>query len=62
MLIKCLFSMLGLQRNLFLFDWKLAWPMGYVYMCVSVCVPAKFIQDSCFIAFSSKVIDKYVFV
>lgn len=39
MLIKCLFGMLGLQRSLFLFDWKLAWHMGYVYICVcSVCV------------------------
>lgn len=48
--IKCMFSMLGLQRNLFLFDWKLTWHMGCIYiyicmcMCVYVCVfPAKFI-------------------
>lgn len=41
MLIKCLFGMLGLQRSLFLFDWKLAWHMGYVYIYVCVqCVCA----------------------
>lgn len=36
MLIKCRFGMLGLQRNLFLFDWKLTWHMGYVFIYVYV--------------------------
>lgn len=37
MLIKCLFSTLGWQGNLFFFDWKqLAWHMGCV--CVYVYV------------------------
>lgn len=62
MLIKCRFSMLGLQRNLFLFDWKLTWHMGYVFIYVYVFFPAKFIWGSCFIAFNSEVIDKCVFV
>lgn len=39
-LIKCLFRTLGLQGNLFLFDWKLAWHMGCVYtvcVCMFMC-------------------------
>lgn len=37
-LIMCLLRTLGLQGNLFLFGWKLAWHMGCVYMCVYVYV------------------------